>query len=249
MRPVSLRIGRPLPPAPSSPRPRGSCIGRPCSDAPLPPPVVGVLGGSSVGARARAARFAHLPAVVGVMSGGGVRRACGECRFLDPRTLLGRALRWQIERYNQDPACWCRAVSAPRDLATGSRASRPHDRWEKACVRTWGKVGNDRETPPSNRAPGRPVNALGLEAMDLLLGATAHGVPSRALVTARCCPMRPSLMLTCENAPPAVVVVTACSGFPAPAPNRVGATRAFEGQTAAAPQRGAGARKCMCAHF
>lgn len=56
----------------------------------------------------------------------------------DPGTLLGRAVRWQNARYNQDTAYLYRAVSAPRHLATRNRIGRPLDRWEKRCVKTWG---------------------------------------------------------------------------------------------------------------
>lgn len=49
---------------------------------------------------------------------------------LDPCTFIGRALRRQSVRYNQDTACLYRAVSAPRHLATRSCVGRPHDRWE-----------------------------------------------------------------------------------------------------------------------
>lgn len=55
----------------------------------------------------------------------------------DPSTLLGRPIMWQNARYNQETACFYRAVSAPRHLATRNRIGTPHDGWDKYCVKAW----------------------------------------------------------------------------------------------------------------
>lgn len=56
----------------------------------------------------------------------------------DAGTPIGLAIRWQNARYTHDTACLHRAAYAQRHLSTRIRAGRPHDRWEKACVKTWG---------------------------------------------------------------------------------------------------------------